>query len=198
MKSIKVADIMIPLTEYATVTEEATLHEAVQALDRAQNRYRRNRYGHQDVLVADRLGFIVGRLSQMDLILALERGYRQRGLTDPARRHDFGLSYIPTEIDRLKLWQRPLTELCRLGLEVNVQEIMQTPERGAYIRFDASLDEAVHRMAVGRYRSLLVTQWGKITGILRLCDVFDRIHQTLKKCQPPNHPSKVYSPLKAV
>ncbi len=198
MRSIKVADIMIPLSEYATVSEDATLHEAVQALEKAQNRYRRNRYGHQSILVADRLGFIVGRLSQMDLILALERRYRQRGLTDPARHRVFGPSYIPTEIDRLKLWQKPLAELCRLGLEVKVQEIMQTPKRGAYIGFDASLDEAVHRMAVGRYRSLLVTQWGKVTGILRLCDVFDRIHQTLSSCRPPNRPSGVYSPLKAV
>ena len=198
MKSIKVADIMIPLSEYATVTEDATLHEAVQALERAQNRYRQNRYGHETVLVTDRLGFIVGRLSQLDLILALEKRYRQRGLTDPAPRRDYGMGYIPSEIDRLELWQKPLTELCRLGLEVKIQEIMQTPKRGAYIGCDASLDEAVHRMAVGRYRSLLVTQWGKITGILRLCDVFDRIHQTLRNCQPPNCPPGMYSPLKAV
>ena len=198
MKSIKVADIMIPLSEYATVTEDATLYEAVQALEKAQNRYRQNRYGHQSVLVADRLGFIVGRLSQLDLVLALEEGYRQRGLNDPARRRNFGMNYIPSEIDRLELWQKPLTELCRLGLEVKIQKIMQTPRRGAYIGCDAALDEAVHRMAVGRYRSLLVTQWGKITGILRLCDVFDRIHQTLNSCQAPNRPPDAYSPLKAV
>ncbi|MDJ0855016.1 MAG: CBS domain-containing protein [Desulfobacterales bacterium] len=198
MKSIKVADIMIPLSEYATVTEDATLHEAVQALERAQNRYRQNRYSHETVLVTDRLGFIVGRLSQLDLILALEKRYRQRGLTDPAPRRDYGMGYIPSEIDRLELWQKPLTELCRLALEVKIQEIMQTPKRGAYIGCDASLDEAVHRMAVGRYRSLLVTQLGKITGILRLCDVFDRIHQTLRNCRPPNCPPGMYSPLKVV
>ena len=198
MKSIKVADIMIPLSEYATVSEEATMHEAVQALERAQNRFRQNRYSHQTVLVTDRLGFIVGQLSQLDLILALEKGYRKRGLIDPANRRAFGRSYIPTEIDRLNLWQKPLAELCRQGREVKIQEIMQSPKRGEYIGFDATLDEAVHRFAIGRCRSLLVTQWGKITGILRLCDVFERIHEALKNCQPPNRTSGVYSPLKVV
>ncbi|MDJ0875301.1 MAG: CBS domain-containing protein [Desulfobacterales bacterium] len=198
MKSIKVYDIMIPLSEYATVSEEATMQEAVQALERAQNRFRQNRYGHQTVLVTDRLGFIVGQLSQLDLILALEKGYRKRGLVDPSRRRAFGLSYIPTEIDRLKLWQKPLTELCQQGHEIKIQEIMQTPQRGQYIGFDATLDEAVHRLAIGRYRSLLVTQWGKIAGILRLCDVFERIHQALKNCPPPNRTPGVYSPLKVV
>ena len=198
MKSIKVSDIMIPLSEYATVSEEATMHEAVEALERAQNRFRQNRYGHQTVLVTDRLGFIVGRLSQLDLILALEKGYRQRGLADPSGRRAFGLSYIPTEIDRLKLWQKPLSELCRQGREVRIQKIMQTPQRGEYIGSDATLDEAIHRLAVGRYRSLLVTQWGKITGILRLCDVFERIHLALKNCQPPDRTPGAYSPLKVV
>ncbi len=198
MKSIRVYDIMIPLSEYATVSEEATMHEAVQALEQAQNRFRQNRYGHQTVLVTDRLGFIVGQLSQLDLILALEKGYRKRGLIDPSNRRAFGLSYIPTEIDRLQLWQKPLSELCRQGREIKIQEIMKSPQRGEYIGFDATLDEAVHRLAIGRYRSLLVTQWGKITGILRLCDVFERIHQALKNCQPPNRTPEVYSPLKVV
>ena len=198
MKSIKVQDLAIPLSEYATVREEDTLHTAVQALEQAQNRFRKNRYGHQTVLVSDRLAFVVGKLSQLDLILALESGYRKRGLVDPSRRPTFARRYMPTELDRLKLWQKPLAELCREGREVRIREIMQTPQRGEYIGFDATLDEAIHRMALGRYRSLLVTQWGKITGVLRLCDVFEKIHQTLKQCPPPGRAYDRYSPLKVV
>ena len=198
MKSIKVHDLAIPLSEYATVSEEDTLHAAVQALEQAQNRFRKNRYGHQTVLVNDRLGFVVGKLSQLDLILALESGYRKRGLVDPSRRPTFTRRYVPTEINRLKLWQKPLAELCRKGRDVRISAIMQTPQRGEYIGFDATLDEAIHRMALGRYRSLLVTQWGKITGVLRLCDVFERIHQAIKQCPPPDRSRERYSPLKVV
>ena len=36
MKSYRVKEMMIPLTEYATVSEDANLLEAVMALDRAQ------------------------------------------------------------------------------------------------------------------------------------------------------------------
>ena len=34
MKTINVKALMVPLAEYATVSEEATLYEAVQALER--------------------------------------------------------------------------------------------------------------------------------------------------------------------
>jgi len=36
MKSIKVKDIMVPLNEYATVNEEATLYEGLLALEEAR------------------------------------------------------------------------------------------------------------------------------------------------------------------
>lgn len=198
MKSIKVNEIMIPLSAYATVSENGTMRDAINALEKAQNQFRQDRYGHQTVLVTDRLGFIVGIISQLDLILALEKGYRKRDIIDPSRHRAFGREYIPTEIDRLNLWQKPLAELCRQGWEVNIQGIMRTPRRGEYIGFDATLDEAVHRLAMGRHRSLLVTQWGKIVGVLRLCDVFEKIHQTMKHCQPFNQPQGSYSPLKMV
>lgn len=198
MKSIKVHDLAIPLSEYATVSEEDTLHIAVQALEQAQNRFRQNRYGHQTVLVEDRLGFIVAKLSQLDLILALESGYRKRGLIDPSRRPTLARHYGPTELERLNLWQKPLAELCRKGREVRLIDIMQPPQRGEYIGFDATLGEAIHRMALGRYRSLLVTQWGKIIGVLRLCDVFERIHQTLKQCPPRDRLRDNYAPRKVV
>ncbi len=39
MKSIAVKDLMIPIGEYATVSHEATLYEAVEALQKAQKEF---------------------------------------------------------------------------------------------------------------------------------------------------------------
>jgi len=42
MKQTKVRDLMVPLSEYATVSEEATLYEAVMALEESQLKFDKN------------------------------------------------------------------------------------------------------------------------------------------------------------
>ena len=39
MKSYSVKDLMVPLSEYATVSEDATLYEAVLSLEEAQEKF---------------------------------------------------------------------------------------------------------------------------------------------------------------
>ncbi|HAA05016.1 MAG TPA: CBS domain-containing protein, partial [Syntrophobacteraceae bacterium] len=56
MQSIKVEKLMVPLAEYATVSEEATLNEAVLALDTAQKSVEGDREKHRAVLVLDPQG----------------------------------------------------------------------------------------------------------------------------------------------
>ena len=78
MHAKKVKDLMVPLEEYATVSEEANLHEAVLALEKAQSRFRQDRYKHRAVLVYDKEKRIVGKLSQLDVIKGLESGQWMR------------------------------------------------------------------------------------------------------------------------
>ena len=42
MKQTKVRDLMVPLSDYATVSEQATLYEAVMALEQAQIKFDKN------------------------------------------------------------------------------------------------------------------------------------------------------------
>ena len=51
-----VKDLMVPLSEYATVTEGSTLFEAVMALEKAQEEFDSNhsKYHHRAVLVLDK------------------------------------------------------------------------------------------------------------------------------------------------
>ena len=42
MKQTKVRDLMVPLSDYATVSEEATLYEAVMALEESQLKFDKN------------------------------------------------------------------------------------------------------------------------------------------------------------
>jgi len=42
MKQTKVRDLMVPLSDYATVRDQATLHEAVMALEESQLKFDKN------------------------------------------------------------------------------------------------------------------------------------------------------------
>jgi hypothetical protein len=44
------------------------------------------------------------------------------------------------------------------------------------------MDNAVHKLIIGKHHSLLVTKRGKIAGVLRLSDVFGSITDLLKEC----------------
>ena len=54
MKSLTVFELMVPLSEYATVSEDSTLFEAVLALEKAQDEFDKTRYRHRAVLVFDK------------------------------------------------------------------------------------------------------------------------------------------------
>jgi hypothetical protein len=79
MKSYQVKSLMVRLSEYATVPEAATLLEAVKTLRKAQDEFGRNRYQHRAILVFDGNNHIVGKLSQHDVIEALEPKYKRMG-----------------------------------------------------------------------------------------------------------------------
>jgi hypothetical protein len=54
MKIIVIKDLMVPLEEYATVPDSATLYEAVLALEEAQEKFQHLPYKHRAVLVLTR------------------------------------------------------------------------------------------------------------------------------------------------
>ena len=74
MKARKVSEIMIPLSDYATVSEGDTLATAIKTLSTAKNdpKYK---FKHRSVLVYDQGKKIIGKISMFDMIKALEPKY---------------------------------------------------------------------------------------------------------------------------
>jgi len=178
MKKVKVREVMVPIDEYATVDMEATIGEAVDALERAQAHLGEEDYKHRAVLVLDREKNVVGKLSQLDFIRGLEPKYRQIMDYKYLTRHGLTKDFLRAMLAEQRLWERSLEEICRDGSEIKVKEVMYTPEDNEYVTADASLDEAIHQFVMGRHQSLLVTENSKIVGILRLTDVFKLITST--------------------
>jgi hypothetical protein len=45
------------------------------------------------------------------------------------------------------------------------------------------MNNAEHKLIIGKHHSLLVTQRGKFPGVLMLSDVFEKITDALKECR---------------
>lgn len=182
MKDFKVLDLMVPLSEYATVSDSATLYEAVSELEKAQEEFDHTRYRHRAILVMDRDGKVIGKLSQVDALKALEPKYGN--MLDRRKSHHLGFSkeFMKSMLKDYRLFDSPLKDiLCKAG-EQNVTKFMRTPSEGEFIEESATLDEAIHQLVLGNHQSLLVTQQGAIIGILRLTDVFAAVYHKMREC----------------
>lgn len=182
MESVITKDIMVPLEDYATVSENATLYEAVKALEEAQRKFDQNKYRHRAILVFDSGGNIVGKLSQLDVLKSLEPRYEGIGDMKGLSRYGVDPEYIRQMIKDYGLWKQPLDDICRKASALIVKDIMQIPTEGEYVAEEATLNEAVHQLIVGQHQSLLVTRDGKIVGVLRLTDVFKKITGLINEC----------------
>lgn len=183
MKNIKVKEVMVPLKDYATVSENATALDAVIALENAQEEFDQSRYRHRAILVYNDQHKIVGKISQLDLLKALEPQYEKMLDSKSLSRTGYSRDYLQT-FSHVGLWNKPLDDICRKTASMEVKNFMTTPGEGEFIDEDAVLNEAAHRLVVGCRNSLLVTRGDDIVGVLRLTDVFKLVCERIKVCSP--------------
>jgi CBS domain-containing protein len=186
MKEILVEQIMVPLEEYASIHQDANLFEAVLALEKAQEEYTRpdTQYPHRAILVYDDDGKIVGKLSQLDIMRALEPKYRKAASGEDGRIMASGFSqeFLRAMVRQFALWDKPLSDICKKATQMKARDCMYIPEEGEYVQADDTMALAMHQLVMGHHQSLLVTRSGNIIGILRLTDVFTQIVETMKEC----------------
>jgi CBS domain-containing protein len=184
MESIIVKDLMIPLAEYATVSEEASLYEAVFALETAQQNIKEGQDKHRAVLVLNNENKVIGKLSQLDILRGLEPKYDQIGNLRESSRYGFSAEFIRSMTHHYDLWRKPLDDICKKAANIKVVDIMYTPKDGEYVKADDTINHAIHQLVMGHHQSLLVTEaGGDIVGILKLSDVFKVICERMKACQ---------------
>jgi CBS domain containing-hemolysin-like protein len=182
MKTVMIKDLMVPLSEYATVKEDATMQEVAAALKAAQARFDRGPYPHQAVLVLDNQDKVVGKVGLIDILRALEPKYDQ--LVQPSSRLHTGFTrqFLKSLMGHYELWQQPLGDICRIAADRKVKNFMVTPSEGEFVDETATLDEAIHQLVMGHHQSVLVLRQKKIVGILRLTDVFETLSDVLVQC----------------
>ena len=161
---------MLPLSDYAVVSESATLHEALQALAEAQARLAPDRPHHRAVLVADDQGTITGKLGQLGFLKALEPKYAVLGDVEGLSRVGLSEEFVNSIMDHFMFWQDSLDDICRRARTIPIGQVMKPIE--VSIDQNQPLTEAVHLLVMWQTNSLLVTHDDDVVGILRMSDVF--------------------------
>lgn len=183
MKKILVKDVMVPLSEYATVSIDATLQEAVLALRQTQDDNKHRKYLHRAVVVLDEKGAVAGKVSFLDILRALEPKYDQMMADKRSLHVGFTKEFQKMLIEQLRLWDAPMERICEKAARLKVASFMTASLEGEFIDANAGLDEAIHQLVLGHHQSLLVTENRAIVGILRLTDVFEVVADEIVKCE---------------
>lgn len=189
MRSYRVKDLMVPLSEYATVSETVSLLEAVKVLRKAQAAFGKSRYQHRAILVFDGNNHLVGKLSQHDVIEALEPNYKKtKSSVDHGSVHriGFGRDFVKSTMEQYRLWEKALENLCGKAIHLKVKNIMYAPGNDEFVNENTTMDEAIHRLIIGHHHSLLVTAENdarEIVGVLRIADVFEFVSKAMHECK---------------
>ena len=183
MSDYLVKELMVPLSEYATVPEGSTLFEAVLALEKAQEEFDHTKYKHRGVLILNKDKRVIGKLGQLDVLRALEPKDEDPDEIKELSQFGFSSKFVQNLRKQRRLQATPLKDLCRKASELKVEDFMQTPSEGEFIAQEATLEIAVLQLVMGRHLSLLVTKDKEIVGVLRLTDTFAAIFHTIKECE---------------
>lgn len=182
MDKYLIKDLMVPISEYATVSEGATLFEAYLALEKAQEEYDHTKYRHRAILILNKKNRVIGKVGQLDVLRALEPKNEKFELFEDIIKYKFSSQFIMSLREQNLMQNEPLTDICKKASRIKVEDIMSAPTEGEYVKEDISLDTAIHQLAHGSHMSLMVTRDNNIVGILRLTDVFAAIFHTMKEC----------------
>lgn len=181
---MKIKDLMVPVEEYARVSDDAILQQAVIALEEAQNNFKKSSYKHRAILVFnEKTGELVGKLSQWAILKGLEPKYDEIVDTSKLTRFGFTPEFTRSIMEHYKLLEAPLDLVCQNAATMKVKDIMYKVDKNEFVDIETTLDQAIHYFVMGHYQSLLVTKNRKVVGVLRLSDVFKEICYRIKLCE---------------
>lgn len=168
-----VKNIMLVLSEYAVVPLDATLRDALLALQDAQSKVPEGRHPHRAVLVKDGKGRIVGKLGHLAFLRALVS--EQVAFCDREILERAGVSAD------MQSASEHMFDLLGEDLFDLSERVRSVRIRDAYWAMNASVEEnesyydAIKAFLKHQTLSLLVTRKGETIGVLRLCDLFDEL-----------------------
>ena len=146
MPTSAIKDLMIPLREYATVHQDATLLQAMLALEESQDKKQGDVQPYRAVLVVDDRGDIVGKLGHRGFLQALEPKYGMVEDLDKLNRAGVSSEFISYMAESMRLWEEDLTDLGKLARSIKVRDVMHSVEEN--VDENISLMQAIHHLVM--------------------------------------------------
>lgn len=173
MEEKHVKDIMIPLKDYAVVSQDATIKEALKIMKESSERLSPEKFRHLGILVKNEEGNIVGKLTHADILRGLVPDYKDIGGSrlSPIMRAEMGeiISHIS---DKAFLGR------CKGQKDKKVRDFMTTVALSVDV--NKGLGHALHIMQTSGHRGLLVTgEEKKPVGMLRLTDIYQLVEEAI-------------------
>jgi len=166
-----VADVMIPLADYTTLSGEETVESGISRLKESfASRISTSRImetGHRSILVLDGKGNVEGVLAISDLLQAIMPAY----LSAPKPSMADSVQYSPM------FWKGMFRGSVKTLGSRKLKEIMSPAPLS--IDAEANLMEAAHRMVENRSRRLIVLHSTEAVGVVREQDLFFEMERVL-------------------
>jgi hypothetical protein len=175
----KARDIMTPLDQYAVVDESATIVDAFQALDRAQDLVPDDKQPHRAVLVRNAQGEITGKLGHHALLAGMEPRYLDLGKKKKSTRDGYSTDFLMSFAGQMPLWQDDFDTYARRAISTRVTEVMHPIAE--HIDIDAPIGEVIHQILTYDALSLLVMEQGRPVGMLRVSDLFSVVSKNIRR-----------------
>lgn len=181
MEKMKVKELMVPVDRFPRISDRATFYEALDALEKTQERYLSGKAEQRILLVENAAGKVVSKISPIDLIRGLETNYARVDTTEVIKR--LGLSYVLESMQKdYNLWEDPFRDLCRKAGDVHIGDFIQPPGEGQSVGLETTLAKCFHLFVINRHDTLFVVEKKEIVGLLRFSDVYRKVSKTMKAC----------------
>lgn len=187
MKTKKAEELMVPTSRYPSVSDKATLREALATLQVAKVHFEKLEVAApRAVLVLNDKKRVVGRLSYWDVLRALEPKYKSMGNGRMLSQCGWSAGFVKSMVENYGLLQKPLDDACAKAANLRVRNVMTSVSEEELlhyeketVEYDALLNEVIHLFVLGNLMTLYVRKEGHIVGVIRLSDVFRMISETI-------------------
>jgi ferredoxin len=185
MENTKVRELMRPIEDFPSISGELSLFEAMEALERVQEDYRTGKAPEIILLVRGKSGAVQGKISPMDIVKGLEPNYFQFGKEEHFPFDNIVMDAVEAMRSQVRLWQQPLSELCRKAWAVKIESFIEMPPREQMVDIDDCLPTAFDLFVITRQGSLFVVDGRNVVGIIRFSDIYNKIKEVMRSCPIP-------------
>ena len=170
----RVQEVMIPVEQYPSVRDNATLREAIAKIEEAQLEVERRKSLPRVLLVFDEINVLVGTVRRRDIMRGLEPKY----LLSKPLEYKKKLFDIDVDPNLAELSYDRVVRGIREQADRPVSDVMNPIE--AILDADDHVMKAVQAMVALDVNLIPVLQDGQLVGVVRSVDVFHDLAQLLK------------------